>query len=92
MRVQSRFLLPGLMLAFACATPSLAQVVQGSAKAVDGDTLEVAGKRVRLSGIDAPESDQTCQKDGASWACGHAATAVNGLGGGATGRMQWYRR
>ena len=32
------------------------------------------GKRVRLFGIDSPESDQTCQKDGTSWARGHAAT------------------
>lgn len=63
-----------LVLAFACATPSHAQLVQGPGKAVDGDTLEVAGKRVRLFGIDAPESDQTCRKDGTDWACGHAAT------------------
>ena len=74
MRIRTRFSATGLMLAFACATPSHAQVVQGHARAVDGDTLEVAGKRVRLFGIDAPESDQTCQKDGTSWACGHAAT------------------
>ena len=61
-------------MAFACVNPGHAQTVQGSASAVDGDTLEVAGKRVRLFGIDAPETDQTCQKDGASWACGKAAT------------------
>ena len=45
----------------------------GEAKAIDADTLEVSGTRVRLFGIDAPESDQTCQKDGAGWACGQAA-------------------
>ena len=71
---RTRFLMTGLMLAFACATPGHAQLVQGSARAVDGDTLEVAGRRVRLFGIDAPESDQTCQKEGTSWACGHVAT------------------
>lgn len=64
----------GLMLAFAFAIPGYAQLVQGPARAVDGDTLEVASKRVRLFGIDAPESDQTCQRDGESWACGQAAT------------------
>lgn len=51
-----------------------AQVIRGDASAVDGDTLELSGKRIRLFGIDAPESDQTCQKDGASWACGMVAT------------------
>ena len=74
MYYRCRFLMTGLMLAFACATPGHAQLVQGPARAVDGDTLEVAGKRVRLFGVDAPESDQTCQKDGASWTCGQAAT------------------
>lgn len=61
-------------MAVACVSPGHAQAVQGSARAVDGDTLEVSGKRVRLFGIDAPEFDQTCQKGGVSWACGKAAT------------------
>lgn len=42
---------------------------------LDGDTLEVTGKRVRLSGIDAPELDQTCDRSGSRWACGQAAKA-----------------
>ena len=63
-----------LAIAVVCVSPGHAQVVQGGAKAIDGDTLDVSGKRVRLFGIDAPESDQTCQKNGASWACGKAAT------------------
>ena len=62
-----------LVLAFACSAPSHAQVVFGTARAIDGDTLEVSGKRVRLFGIDAPEFAQTCQKDGSSWACGQVA-------------------
>ena len=66
------------MMAFAVAIAlpdaALAQSIVGNARAVDGDTLEVSGKRVRLFGIDAPESDQTCEKDGASWACGQIAT------------------
>ena len=38
---------------------------------VDGDTLDVRGTRIRLYGIDAPESDQRCtQADGTSWRCG----------------------
>ena len=61
------------LLASIASLPARAQVVQGTASTVDGDTLEVSGKRVRLYGIDAPESEQTCQKDGANWACGQIA-------------------
>lgn len=38
---------------------------------VDGDTLRVDGKRVRLWGIDAPELEQACHdKTGAAYLCG----------------------
>jgi endonuclease YncB( thermonuclease family) len=40
---------------------------------LDGDTLVVAGKRVRLFGIDAPELDQLCVRDGRTWPCGREA-------------------
>jgi len=43
-----------------------AQVITGTAHAVDGDSLEMAGTRVRLLGIDAPEGRQTCQRGGAA--------------------------
>lgn len=50
----------------------------GKAKVIDGDTLEVAGVRVRLFGIDAPESKQSCGGGGpdAPYACGEASTAA----------------
>lgn len=53
--------------------PSLAAELSGRARAVDGDTLEVAGQKVRLFGIDAPELDQKCERNGRIWACGDAA-------------------
>ena len=44
-------------------------------KIVDADTLVVAGERVRLQGIDAPESKQSCRRaTGKRYLCGEAAT------------------
>ncbi|PTE22892.1 nuclease [Cereibacter changlensis JA139] len=63
-----------LMLGLA-ALPSLAASVTGEVRVIDGDTLHVAGQRVRLFGIDAPERDQSCGAEGARWDCGSWATA-----------------
>ena len=42
---------------------------------VDADTLEVAGQKVRLQGIDAPESAQSCrQAGGQRYQCGEHST------------------
>jgi endonuclease YncB( thermonuclease family) len=50
-------------------------IVSGPARVVDGDTIEIAGTRIRLEGIDAPEAGQTCQDaKSVTWACGRAAT------------------
>ena len=46
----------------------------GAATAADGDSIEIAGTRIRLEGIDAPELEQTCaDTQGQTWACGRAA-------------------
>jgi len=55
--------------------PAPTAILSGRAKVVDGDTLRVDDDRVRLFGIDAPESDQSCTRpDGSAWQCGQAAT------------------
>lgn len=41
---------------------------------IDGDTLRVDGKTIRIFGIDAPEAGQSCRKPGGgTWQCGQAA-------------------
>ena len=57
------------------AIPASAQDVTGAARVVDGDTLVLADRSVRLVGIDAPELDQKCTRDGQEWACGEEAAA-----------------
>ncbi len=49
--------------------------LSGTATAIDGDTLRLAGQRVRLTGLDAVERAQTCAVDGRDWPCGEAAHA-----------------
>jgi len=47
----------------------------GRARVVDGDTIDIAGTRIRLEDIDAPEANQTCiDVRGQPWPCGRTAT------------------
>jgi len=56
------------------ASPSLAETVVGRATVIDADTLDIRGKRIRLHGVDAPESAQSCQgADGKAYRCGQRA-------------------
>ncbi|WP_407174457.1 thermonuclease family protein [Bradyrhizobium sp. STM 3562] len=58
--------------------PALPADLIGRASIIDGDTLELHGTRVRLWGIDAPESAQLCRNsDSDLYRCG--AKAANDL-------------
>ncbi len=47
------------------------QAIAGVASVIDGDTIEIHGTRIRLHGIDAPESRQECLlADRTPWRCG----------------------
>ena len=67
-----RLVLAATVALSACASTA---VVTGKARVVDGDTIWIGETKIRLHGIDAPESKQTCtDADGNEWRCGQGAT------------------
>lgn len=58
------------------ASPVQAQDITGPASIIDGDTIDVAGQRIRIHGIDTPETRQTCGLDGRDVRCGREATTA----------------
>ncbi|MBR0974325.1 thermonuclease family protein [Bradyrhizobium japonicum] len=65
----------------ALTSPARATGLVGQASIIDGDTLEIHGTRIRLWGIDAPESSQLCRgADSLPYRCGaKAATELAAL-------------
>jgi endonuclease YncB( thermonuclease family) len=61
-----------IIFALAIFLPRLAhaETVEGAARIVDGDTLEIKDQKIRLWGIDAPEPAQRCTEGGAPYPCG----------------------
>jgi endonuclease YncB( thermonuclease family) len=60
--------------------------LSGQASVIDGDTLEIHDTRIRLWGIDAPESSQLCRgEDSEQYRCG--AQAANDLNAFIAGRL-----
>ena len=54
------------IISFFCFTVSQAQEVI----VVDGDTIKIDGEKIRFTGIDAPELNQTCLTNDSEIACG----------------------
>ena len=45
-------------------------------KITDGDTIKFNGEKIRFSGIDTPELNQTCTKEGVKNSCGLTAKQI----------------
>jgi Staphylococcal nuclease homologue len=64
-----------LSAALAVCGVAFADDVIGQASVIDGDTIEIHGARIRIFGIDAPESDQLCRNsDSEHYRCGQKAS------------------
>jgi endonuclease YncB( thermonuclease family) len=73
------------VLAFGWPALASANVIEGTAEVIDGDSLRVGGTEVRLFGVDAPEATQACFNNGTQVACGAMAKdALEGLISGST--------
>ena len=63
-----------LLIALLGLPAQAAEPLVGTASVVDGDTIEIHSTRIRLHGIDAPESRQEClHADRTPWRCGQRA-------------------
>ena len=63
-----------LCLALSPTVSSFAAPIIGSGRVIDGDSIEVANKRIRLYGIDAPEIEQFSNNEGVALECGKMAS------------------
>ncbi len=51
------------------------RVIEGQALVIDGDTIKIGHRQIKLAGIDAMERSQTCHRGGTEWHCGEDAKA-----------------
>lgn len=59
------------------ARPAPRAALTGRASVVDGDTIKIGRESIRINGVDAPESRQSCRdRAGADYACGRRAAAA----------------
>jgi len=64
-----------VVIAVALCGAAFADDLIGQASVIDGDTIEIHSTRIRLFGIDAPETDQLCRnKESKLYRCGQKAS------------------
>lgn len=61
----------GLIVAAGCS-----HVIQGDIRIIDADTVKIGQEKIRLLGVDAPETSQTCSCGGEKVECGKQATSA----------------
>ena len=66
--------LPILIFVGAVGQAQAGSEIAGIPRVVDADTIEIGKFKIRLFGIDAPESRQTCTRQGADWLCAQEAS------------------
>src|ERR1700694_866027 len=72
--IKMRVGLIGMVAALSLSSAAFADDLSGQASIIDGDTLEIHSTRIRLWGVDAPESSQLCRgNDSIQYRCGGRA-------------------
>ena len=66
-------LITAILAATLISAAALADIT-GKPRIIDGDTIEIAGQRIRIHGIDAPEAKQICRDQRGEWRCGFEST------------------
>jgi len=69
------FVFAVFVFAMLLALPAFAEI-SGKPNIIDGDTIDISGVRIRLHGIDTPETGQICEINGKTWRCGEEATSA----------------
>ena len=63
-----------ILLLLSVTSNGNSKTILGKARIIDGDTIHIKSNKIRLHGIDAPESKQTCKIDNQDWYCGKQST------------------
>ena len=61
-KLQKKIFYSLIIFFFLISKPTHSLEVEGFAKVIDGDTIIIDKKKIRLLGIDAPEIEQNCKK------------------------------
>ena len=77
MKRRAKTFVPAVLavLAMGLSPPDFSRddMISGPPTIIDGDTVEIGGKRIEFFGIDAPEIGQSCRIFGLDWPCGERA-------------------